>query len=87
MTEPLYPQSVVHGNSVHMFDVSISTCNVSAFSCLVNYVVVSRGRMIILGSYDSLNIHATYELLASVCIVLYECGGSCDVSVGEGHVM
>ena len=66
---------------VDMFDVSISTCNVSTFSCLVNYVVVSRGRMIILGSYDSLNIHATYELLASVGIVLYECGGSCDMSV------
>ena len=55
---------------VHMFDVSISTCNVSAFSCLVNYVVVSRGRMIMLGSYDSLNTHAAYELLASVGIVL-----------------
>ena len=65
---------MVHGNSR-----SISTCNVSAFSCLVNYVVVSRGRMmIILGSYDSLN---TCELLASVGIVLYECGGSCDMSV------
>ena len=71
---------MVHGNSR-----SLSTCNVSAFNCLVNYVVVSRGRMIMLGSYDSLNIHATYELLASVCIVLYECGGSCDVS--RDHVM
>ena len=73
---------MVHGNSR-----SISTCNVSPFSCLVNYVVVSRGRMmIILGSYDSLNIHATYELLASVCIVLYECGGSCDMCVGSCDV-
>ena len=73
---------------VHMFDVLISTCNVSPFSCLVNYVVVSKGRMmIILGSYDSLNIHATYELLASVCIVLYECGGSCDMCVGSCDVV
>ena len=63
---------------VHMFDVSISTCNVSAFNCLVNYVVVSRGRMIILGSDDSLNIHASYWLQYVLYCMSVE---SCDVSV------